>query len=94
MKAKLLYRTKSEYDENTFAEIKVWEVPIETDKPHGLKYSLVYIENGIRVIGYDNAERKGDHVHYFDKEMSYEFKSMGELFDDFYNDIRRYRHES
>ena len=25
------------------------------DKPHGYKYSLVYIVKGERVIGYDNA---------------------------------------
>ena len=31
------------------------------DKPHGYRYSLAYIVDGERVIGYDNGEGKGDH---------------------------------
>ena len=34
------------------------------DKPHGVKYSIVYIKGGKRLAGYDNAEGKGDHRHY------------------------------
>ena len=63
------------------------------DKPHGFKYSLVYIKEGKRIIGYDNAERKGDHRHYEDKVYHYEFKSIDKLFEDFFNDVRRVRHE-
>ena len=59
------------------------------DKPHGYKYSLVYIVNGERVIGYDNTEDKGDHRHYKNKEEPYEFKNIDKLFEDFYQDIRR-----
>lgn len=44
---------------------------------------------GKRVIGYDNAEGKGDHRHYEDKEEVYTFKNVDKLFEDFYNDIRR-----
>jgi len=40
-------------------EIKMWSVPPTPDKPDGYKYSLVYIVNGQRVLGYDNAEGKG-----------------------------------
>ena len=59
------------------------------------KYSLVYIVKGKRVIGYDNAEGKGDHRHYGDKEEVYTFKSVDKLFEDFYNDIKRVKkHES
>lgn len=42
-------------------EIIMWQLPEATlDKPHGYKYSLVYIVDDVRVIGYDNAEGKGD----------------------------------
>lgn len=32
-------------------EMKIWQVPLSEDKPHGYKYSLVYIVEGERVIG-------------------------------------------
>jgi len=44
--------------------MKIWQVPVSEDKPHGYKYSLVYIVGGERLIGYDNAEGKGDHRHF------------------------------
>jgi hypothetical protein len=55
----------------------------------------VYILGGKRVIGYDNAEGKRDHRHYYDKEMPYEFKNIKKLFEDFYRDLREARkHEN
>jgi len=50
---------------------------------------LVYIKHGIRIVGYDNAEGKGNHRHYGDKEEAYEFKDISKLYRDFYRDIRR-----
>lgn len=50
----------------SFQEVKIWKVPESKDKPHGLKYSFAYIVKGERVVGYDNAEGKGDHRHYID----------------------------
>lgn len=67
----------------------MWQVNPSHDKPHGYKYSLVYIVKGMRVIGYDNAEGKRDHRRYKDKEEAYIFKSVDKLFEDFYNDIKR-----
>lgn len=69
-------------------EIKIWLVPKSKEKPYGYKYSLVYIKNGKRIMGYDNAEGKGDHRHYDDKEMPYKFESVKKLFEDFYKDLR------
>ena len=63
-------------------------MPKSEDKPHGYKYSLVHIRSGNRVVGYDNAEGKGDHRHYGDKEMPYKFKGINKLFEDFYKDLR------
>ena len=42
-------------------EIKAYRVPKTMSTPHGYKYSLVYIYDGHRLVGYDNHERKGDH---------------------------------
>jgi hypothetical protein len=88
MKAELLIHDKVEDKHGGIVEVKVWSVYKSTDKPHGFKYSLVYIKDGIRVIGYDNAESKGDHRHYGDKEMPYRFRSIDKLFEDFQKDLR------
>ncbi len=95
MKGKLVRHIKVREDTGNITEVKMWRVNPSFDKPHGYKYSLVYIVKGKRVIGYDNAEGKGDHRHYGDKEEVYTFKSVDELFEDFYNDIKRVKkHES
>ncbi len=89
MRARIAYKEKWQADDN-IVEIKVWEVPISKDKPHGYKYSLVYIKGSKRILGYDNAEGKGDHRHYGQREESYKFKGIDKLFGDFYKDLRRY----
>lgn len=95
MKGKLVRHIKAREDTGNIIEVKMWRVNPSFDKPHGYKYSLVYIVKGKRVIGYDNAEGKGDHRHYGDKEEVYTFKSVDKLFEDFYNDIQRVKkHES
>lgn len=91
MDARLVYRSKDVDNNEDIVEITIWEVPITKDKPHGFKYSMAYIVNNKRVIGYDNAEGKGDHRHIGDKEIIYKFKSMDKLFQDFKRDIKRFR---
>ncbi|MGR3311019.1 MAG: toxin-antitoxin system TumE family protein [Candidatus Brocadiales bacterium] len=43
------------------------------------------------MIGYDNAERKGDHRHYGEKMQPYMFESLQKLAEDFYSDVQRFR---
>lgn len=74
-------------------EIKIWSVPKSDDKPYGFKYSLVYIVNGERVLGYDNAERKGDHRHYKEREEPYLFVNLEKLAEDFFKDIEGIRRD-
>jgi hypothetical protein len=75
-------------------EMKIWRVTVSSHVPHGLKYSLVYIVNGERVIGYDNAERRGDHRHIRDVETKYVFRSVRQLVRDFQADVARYKERS
>jgi hypothetical protein len=89
MKAELVYHDKWMEADN-IVEIKIWSVPASHKRPHGYKYSLVYIKSGNRIVGYDNAEGKGDHRHYGDKEEPYGFQSIEKLFKDFYKDVRRF----
>jgi hypothetical protein len=87
-----LIRHRKVVDEwGNILEIKLWQVPTSTDKPHGFKYTLVYIVDGVRVIGYDNAERRGDHRHYGAREEAYAFVSLRQLIDDFRQDVADYR---
>jgi hypothetical protein len=71
--------------------MKIWTVPQNMGKPHGLKYSLVYIQREERLIGYDNAEGKGDHKHFMGKEIPYRFIDIDTLIQDFYDVIERLR---
>jgi len=91
MKAELIDHTKVVDEEGNTIEITLWKLPEPTeDKPHGYKYSLVYINAGERVIGYDNAEGKGDHRHIRGKEKPYRFTDVWKLAQDFHKDIERY----
>lgn len=88
-----MYHAKKYMPDGSFKEIKIWAVPRAADKPHGVKYSFVYIVGNDRVVGYDNAEGKGDHRHIYDVEYPYRYESIEKLWADFHADMERYRKE-
>jgi hypothetical protein len=91
MTTELVYHTKVTDEKGNTIEIKIWKLSRPSkDKPHSYKYSLAYIVDGKRVVGYDNGERKGDHRHIGNKQEDYTFTSIDRLFDDFYKDVGRY----
>jgi len=68
----------------------IWRLPgSDSERPHGLKYGLVYVKNGKRLVGYDNERGKGDHKHIGEREQVYMFRSIGQLLEDFWNDVKR-----
>jgi hypothetical protein len=87
MKAVLIHQFKQAYGKGRIEGV-IWRVP-EPVPPtrHGYKYRLVYIENGIRLVGYDNERGKGDHRHVGSREMSYRFVDMSTLLKDFLKDV-------
>ena len=87
----LLFYRKNIEPNGDIVEMKIWNVPYSKYKPHGRKYSLVYIKGGKRLIGYDNAEMKGDHRHYGEKEFVYHFTDVETLIKDFHEDVERLR---
>jgi len=89
-KAKLLAHKKGRNADGHITEIRIWSVPVSEHTLHGLKYSFVYIVNGVRVIGYDNERGKGDHRHIWGKELSYVFTTPAQLMADFEADIEAY----
>ncbi len=91
MAIELLFYRKNIEPDGDIVEMKIWQIPHSKDKPYGLKYSLVYIREGKRMIGYDNSEGKGDHRHYKGNEYSYYFKDVDTLIKDFYKDVESIR---
>jgi len=70
----------------------LWRLPVaDSERPHGLKYSLYYGKDGKRIIGYDNERGKGDHRHYGDNEEAYSFESVEKLVQDFQSDVEKER---
>jgi hypothetical protein len=90
--ARLVRHVKAVDELGNIVEVKMWRLSKPSrDKPHGYKYSLVYIVDGRRVIGYDNAEGKGDHKHYGAKELPNSFTTLRRLVQEFYQDIEKYK---
>ncbi len=90
MKAKLVFHAKTVKGDD-IVEVKIWQMAKSVDRPHGIKFSLVYVKGGKRLVGYDNAEQKGYHRHFLEKEEPYSFVSIWELIDDFKNDVEALR---
>ena len=91
-RASLLVRGRETYEDGAFAEIRIWHVatPVLPSR-HRYKYSLAYVVNGNRLIGYDNERGKGDHRHFGEREELYQFVSLDRLLEDFWKDMRRIR---
>lgn len=91
-KAKLLTEHKSVTDDGNIIQIVVWRLP-EPVPPttHGYKYRLVYVVDGIRVVGFDNERGKGDHKHLNGQESPYIFTTLDQLFEDFIAEVDEQR---
>ena len=74
---------------NYIVEIKIYKVPKDQFHPEGFQYSLVLIKDGKRILGYDNHERKGHHIHRGSIETLYEFIDEWKLIEDFHNEVKK-----
>jgi len=92
MKAELVLRQKDYFEDGSFVEMRVWRVP-EPVPPaeHRYKYSLVYIADEQRILGYDNERGKGDHRHFGDTEDAVQFDSITALVERFIAEVRQIR---
>lgn len=88
MKAKLLRKILESYGQGRIEGV-IWKVP-ETVAPseHRIKYRLVYVRDGVRLIGYDNERGKGDHKHLHGLESPYAFTDVATLIRDFLQDLK------
>jgi hypothetical protein len=97
-KARLVLHTKYIDERAGLVEMKIYKVPKTPATPDGFKYSLVYIRDGQRLVGYDNHEQKGDHRHHRHRTAPYQFTSVDRLITDFLSDVaavkKEMKHES
>jgi len=56
--AELKRKIRVQINQSAFYEIKVWKVPKSEFFNEGIKYSLAILENGKRIVGYDNELAK------------------------------------
>lgn len=88
MNAELIF-SKKRFHGKGIIEMVIWKLPTKTrERPHGLKYRLVYVVNGERLVGYDNEQGKGDHKHIGSAEIRYSFAGVDILIADFLEDVR------
>ena len=69
-----------------------WTIkPIEIDawRPHGVKYSLAWVQDNICRVLFDNHHGKKDHMHIDGVESDYAFKNLEQLILDFKITIRK-----
>jgi len=91
-RATLVTRRRMYFADGSFVDMRVWSVAARVPpSAHEYKYSLVYIVDGERVIGYDNERGKGDHRHHRGVETSYTFRSIQRLLADFLADVQKER---
>lgn len=92
MKAKLIIERRIVFGDRDFAEAVVWQVPTAVPpSTHNIKYRLVYIVQGKRVIGFDNERGRGDHRHDGDTVTAYQFRGIDQLLEDFAAAVEAWR---
>lgn len=74
---------------NYIIDITIYRVPKDPHHPEGYRYSLVLIKDGKRILGYDNYEGKGHHIHKGEREIAYDFIDEWKLIEDFYDDVKK-----
>ncbi len=88
MKAKRIFYDKAVLPDGAIVEMTIWQLPkSSSERPHGLKYSLFYGRDGLRIVGYDNERGKSDHKHVGEMETRYRFVSVEKLVADFLADV-------
>ena len=84
-RATLVFHEKLSLNSGLLTERKIWKIPASEHYPLGFKYRLALVNPRTHevILLYDNHWPKGPHVHWDEKERSYEFVSLEALFKDF-----------
>jgi len=92
VRARLVLHEKQVEEDGSIVEAKIWTVPSSSLYPDGVKFSLVYIRSGSRMVGYDNAHGRA-HRHYRGETQPYRFLTIQALLRDFQRDLNRIKQE-
>ncbi|WP_336510548.1 toxin-antitoxin system TumE family protein [Agrobacterium tumefaciens] len=91
-KALTITEHKSVGADGSIIQFVIWKVPTPVPPTeHGFKYRMVYAQNGIRVVGFDNERGKGDHIHLDGLELPYRFTTIHQLIEDFLFEVEKRR---
>ena len=87
MKAAPVFQFKESRHGGT-VEIVIWRLP-EPVPPctHTYKYRMVFVQDGRRIVGFDNERGKGDHRHLHGVESPYRFVDVKTLPADFWREV-------
>ena len=90
-KSELLLFRKHILNNGLLEERKIWRV-IKTRKyPLGIKYRMVLADpkDHIILLLFDTHWPKGPHIHWESREKFYEFQSVEQLLNDFYQESKK-----
>lgn len=90
-KSELLLFRKHILNNGLLEERKIWKVTKTRKYPLGIKYRIVLVEpkEHIILLLFDNHWPKGPHIHWENQEKTYEFQSVEQLLNDFYQEVKR-----
>ena len=88
----LLLHEKQVDEDGSIIEMKIWSIPERFPHSSRVKYGLVYVREGRRLLGYDNAHGR-DHRHYLGESQPYRFTNVQALLIDFRRDLNRIKQE-
>ncbi len=92
MKAEKITEHKSVLADGSIIQFVVWKVPTPVPpSAHAFKYRLAYIQDDLRVVGFDNERGKGDHMHLDGEEFAYRFTTVEKLIEDFLIEVEKRR---
>jgi hypothetical protein len=70
-------------------EIVIWQVPVSSEYPHGVKYRAWLSESGETHFGFDSHKPKGPHLHIGEVEIGYVYRGIKALREDIGAMIRK-----
>lgn len=83
----VIFEHRQELADGDIIEMHVWEVEPNEDYPEGIRYTMVYIRDKERLVGYDNYHGKSHHKHIREREEAYDFVDEWKVIEDFMADV-------
>lgn len=92
--AEVIFEYEYEEDSGDIVEIHVYKVPKSEKQPDGISYTMVFVRNGERVVGYDNFEGHvfeggSHHKHIKDRILPYSYIDEWKAIEDFLIDVEK-----